>query len=565
MARPINIALLASGTAAPIADAVLSRAREEGIEVTVYLAPYNQYRQVIYDEGSEIYRGKPHIIFLALDYRAFFEDVRFEWSYLPLTDKERIFNEKKAELSALISACADRTDSKIVVHDFDVPANSPLGILEHKQPLGFSEMLEELNRQLKQEWRESAQVFVFGFRSFIAHVKRAFDHKLYYLADMYISPQVAPLLAEAYFAYIRPLVAKSRKCLVVDLDNVLWGGVVGEEGKDGIALGPTVRGRPFFELQKYLFALWKRGVMLAVNSANNEGDALDVIRTHPYMVLREPQFAASRINWDNKAENMKALATELGIGLDSMVFLDDDPAVRHLMRTMLPEVYTVELPRDVALYLSTVESLRIFDALQLTSEDLSRSESYAAEKSRRRLASAAVSLEDFHASLGLSISIATNEDETATRVAQLLSKTNQFNLTTRRYSEEEVRAFLADSTKQVYALRAADRFGDYGITGAALVEKRGHTWHLDTFLLSCRILGKKIEHAFIAHIIEDALRAGATAVTGEFTPTEKNMPAAGFLASVGFSSSDDNRAWRLELTGRKGNKPHWITTLPWKS
>ncbi len=559
---PFRIALLSSFTFDGIVDELRDACTSIGLPSECWVAPYNQYQQTILDETSQLYRFRPDLTILFVDYRSVFGDALWSWNEMKIEDRKNVADQKVKELTDLIDAWASRGSGTLLVHNLEIPTSSPLGILETKDEFGFHDAIRGVDAGLAAHVRHLSNVFVFDFDAFMGAMgKRAgFDWKMYYLADIKFNPKATRALADAYLGYIKPLTSRNRKCLVLDLDNTLWGGVVGEAGSHGIELGPTPTGRPFWEFQKYLKSFVARGVILAINSKNNPDDALDVLRNHPYMVLREDQFAAIRMNWEDKIANMKALAEEINIGLDSMVFFDDDPFNRALMRELLPEVLTLEVPNDPAKYVSAISEMTDFNILQLTEEDRKKGSLYAAERKRRDVRGQHASLEDFLKQLELVVRVEAATDQTIPRIAQLTQKTNQFTMTTRRYTEDDIRRMRESGTTAVVALSASDRFGDHGLTGAAMVTQEGGVWTIDSLLLSCRILGKGIENVFLSHLIREAQRAGAMEIVGEFIPTAKNSPAESLYRDSGFRAHGPNH-WRLDVTNAKTDIPPWITLL----
>lgn len=319
-----------------------------------------------------------------------------------------------------------------------------------------------------------------------------------------------------------------KKCLVLDLDNTLWGGVVGEDGIDGIRLSVEAPGNSFLAFQQAVKDLHDRGVILAINSRNNPEDAMAVIRTHPNMLLKEQHFAAFRMNWADKAQNLKEIAEELNIGLDSLVFLDDDPTNRALVRSLLPQVEVPELPSDPREYARFLASLPYFPSAAATDEDQMRGNLYVTERLRRSEEERHASKEEFLASLGLSLVVHEDDASAATRLSQMSGKTNQFNFDKRPFAEEELRAFVESPLHRVFHGRLSDRFGDYGIVAFAVAENRGGEWHLPALLMSCRALGRGVEEAFFGAVLEKAREAGAKRITIAFTEAERNQPARTF-------------------------------------
>ncbi len=320
-----------------------------------------------------------------------------------------------------------------------------------------------------------------------------------------------------------------KKCIVLDLDNTLWGGVVGEDGLQNLQLSLTPPGSGYLAFQQAILDHFHRGVMLAINSRNNPDDALAVLRTHPNMILKEHHFAAMRLNWNDKAQNLRELSEELNIDLDAMVFLDDDPTNRSLVRALLPEVETPDLPADPADYARFLNSQDYFPSEAITDEDKMRGNLYVTERLRKEQEKKFANKEEFLASLKLELVCSEDNDSSVARLAQLTEKTNQFNTNKRPISEDEMRGYLQSPTHHVFHARLLDVFGDYGIVAFALVEERGKEWHIDQLLMSCRVFGRAVEEAFLAYIATRARARDAERLTIAFAATTKNMPAKAFL------------------------------------
>jgi FkbH-like protein len=351
--------------------------------------------------------------------------------------------------------------------------------------------------------------------------------------------------------FLRALLVPPRKCLVLDLDNTLWGGILGEVGADMIKVGSTYPGSAYREFQQALLNLHRRGILLAINSKNNQSEVEEVFRSHPDMVLRPEHFASVRVNWETKPQNMIEIAEELGIGADSLVFFDDNAAECAFMREALPEVLTIQAPPDPLDYSGALLGSAAFERLSFTVEDQNRGQMYREQVERRTHASGAASLEDFLAGLQMTAEIQPVSEFAFPRVVDLLHKTNQFNVTTRRHSAGELRKILSDPHREAFSMRLTDRFGDNGIVGVAILDFQGATAVIDTFLLSCRVIGRAAETALLAFLLQRAGCRGAQALEGVFIPTPKNAPAADFFALHGFAriphDGNDSR-WRLEIS-----------------
>ncbi|MEK7185052.1 MAG: HAD-IIIC family phosphatase, partial [Patescibacteria group bacterium] len=345
-------------------------------------------------------------------------------------------------------------------------------------------------------------------------------------------------------------------------DNTLWGGVIGEDGLGGIKLAPNGEGRPYYDFQKLLFNLSSRGAILAINSRNNEADAREVIDKHPHMLLRSDAFVASRINWQDKATNLREIATELNLGLDSLVFLDDDPSNRLLVKNVLPEVSVIELPNDHTMYPRVLMDYRGFNSFEFTEEDQKRSDMYRQDAARKELKRSHLDLDSFLADLKIEISIDQVSSTMIPRVAQLTQKTNQFNLTTKRYQEEDVNR-LVSSGYRLWALRMRDRFGDYGLTGVCIVFSQSDFWIIDSLLLSCRILGKRVEEQFLGHILNLLKAIEPKKILGCYIPTSKNHQVKDFYQLFGFRKTKTESGadfWERDLVDYDFKPNNFIMT-----
>ena len=362
--------------------------------------------------------------------------------------------------------------------------------------------------------------------------------KQFHIGDIQIAFNYIPHLAYELMGYVKPMFGINRKCIVLDLDNTLWGGIVGEDGFDGIELGQTPNGKAFVEFQKQILSLWQQGIILAINSKNNSDDAMKVIRDHPDMILREKHFASIQINWNDKAQNLKQIAAEINIGLNSIVYFDDDKLNQERIKQEFPEVLTIEIPNDPSQYSSMLTDLNDFNVLQKTEEDTKRGEMYAQQRQRKQFENTVSNLDQFLKQLDIKVKIKKSSEFLIPRISQLTLKTNQFNLTTRRYQEEEIRKFSKDENFVVGCVQVLDKFGDNGITGAYIVKKNETSWILDTFLLSCRIIGRGVEDAMLSHILKDAKNNGIKEFKAEFISTQKNKPAENFLLEFGFKKQD---------------------------
>jgi len=561
--KKIKVALLSSFTIDPLGIYIDIKSRLVGLYPEIYIGPFNQYRQEILDKGSKLYAFKPDVVILAVQAESLLgED--FYSEFMKSSGKEQYQTEIIDQFEKILSLLTSRTNALILVNNFIVPSFTPLGILDNKVDMGLKSFFYGLNQRLTDLYRESNQVYVVDLEGVASkHGKsRCLNFQMYYRGSFVFSESFLPVIADEYMGYIKALKNLSRKCIVLDLDNVLWGGIIGEDGFDGIKLGKDSPGNAYLDFQRLLLSYYNRGIILAINSRNNYEDAIKVIREHPYMVLREKHFAATRINWQDKVQNMIELAKEINIGLDSMAFVDDNPREREQIKQALPQVLVVDMPASPFLYRQALEDLNDFNVLALTEEDKMRGEMYYARRMRKHLEESMVSVEDFLRSLEMTVVIKHADEFSLPRVTSLVNKTNQFNLTTRRYTDVEIRKMKENRDEfNIYSLQVIDKFGDEGIVGVAIVMKEPQTWILDSFLMSCRVIGRKVETAFLAKIVEDARKSGISTIVGEYIPTQKNAPVKDFYSNHGFEEfqqKGDLSKWRLDLTRSTVKMPEWL-------
>jgi FkbH-like protein len=566
----LRLALIGTSTLDDLLVYLDLNCRLAGLRPETFLGGFNQYSQEILDPNSGLYEFNPELIICKLDARLLFPQV--ETGLLSMSAEQR-----RAEVEAIINRIAglleiltSRTSATILINNFPLPEYSPFGIADLRDEFGQSAFYSTLNQKLAETVAQRfPTVYVIDEERVAGRIGKrvATDERLWLIARETVSEKLRPELAAEYTRYIKALKGQTKKCLVLDLDNTLWGGIVGEDGPSGLQLGSDAPGNAFNAFQETLLQLSRRGLLLAISSKNNEADALEVLEKHPDMLLRPSHFAAMRINWQDKPANLKEIAKELNIGVDSLVFIDDNPVERALMRQMLPQVLTVEMPSDPALYRRAILELLDLDVLSITQEDLARQKLYQEQAARQRFESQhADNLEAFLYDLQMTVQIDPANELTLPRIAQLINKTNQFNLTTRRYTEAQVREMMADPEKYlILSVRVTDRFGDNGLTGVVIIEKTLQTWKLDTFLLSCRVMSRTVENAVIQYIIELAQKAGMQILQGEYVPTAKNGVVASLYSKLGFDSLEpeaapDNAAtfWQLDITKIIPVVPAWI-------
>lgn len=555
--KKIKVAILSSFTINGLEEALRVKCAESDITCATYLCGYGQYNQDILDQSSKLYEFSPDITFMIIDTRSVLSTLFYTPYTIPANDRRTYIDKRVADFVNLVKTFKNRTGSKLVLTNCSIPTYSPYGICEVRTEYGLKEMVYDFNARLSDAFRSDPQVFLFDFNSFVSKYGEinVLDYRQFLVGDIKVSLSYIPHLAEELMGYVKANLGVNRKCIVLDLDNTLWGGIIGEDGFDRIDLSLKPPGMAFMEFQRVLLALYQRGVILAINSRNNEDEALKAIRDHPFMVLREEHFATMKINWSDKISNMKEIAQELNIGLDSIVYFDDDPINRELMLKAIPQIKTVDLPDDPSLYASTLMQINDFNTLVMTNEDRNRGEMYRQEHKRTELKRSSSNLEDFLKELKIRVTMKKANNFTIPRIAQLTLKTNQFNLTTRRYQEEDVETLAQDHTKLIGCAQTQDKFGDNGITGVYIVNKNqvDKEWFIDTFLLSCRVMGRGIEDAMMGYILSKAKEEGVTKVKAEFTPTKKNKPCEQLLPNFGFKKEGEHWVYTYSVPIKQTN------------
>lgn len=388
------------------------------------------------------------------------------------------------------------------------------------------------------------------------------DWKFYFLSQMTLNPKLHKEFKNWFEHKMNGIFLRRKKCLVLDLDNTLWGGVLGEDGADGIQIGGDYPGKAFLYWQECLLQLANTGIILAICSKNNQQDVMDVWERNPYLVLRKEHFAAYKVNWTDKATNIKELAEELNIGLDSMVFVDDNPTERELIKQILPMVAVPDFPSqpyDLPVFYNTLVE-QYFQIYTLTEEDSKKTEQYKANAERKKAQASFDDFDKYLESLQMTLTLEKANAFNVPRIAQMSQKTNQFNLTTRRYSEEDIMTRL-DSGWNIWCIGVSDKFGDNGITGAIML----NNGKIDSLLLSCRILGKGIEFAFLKTILRFAKELGLKFISAEYLPTHKNAQVSNFYEKCGFScllsNPDGSKTYSIDLDTADLNINHYYNII----
>jgi FkbH-like protein len=562
--RPVlRVAMVGDITLHPLVTCTRVALALRDVPASVWGGEPARLAEYVLAEQSPLYELHPDVIIFALTEATWLPGL--QTGLLAMEEKARLaaVNTSFAQVEQWVATVLERTTASVFLQTVSPAQLSPLGLLDHQHAQGQHGLVERINCRLREFAARTGRLYVFDLDAVVRQhgAASAFDARMFALQQFPFSRAFTVTLGEAYGKTLRALRGAARKCVAVDLDNTLWGGIAGEDGPGGIVLGDTPTGRAFVAFQRTLLALRDRGVLLAVCSKNNPEDADEVLCRHPDMVLRPEHFAARRMNWQDKATNLMEIAAELNIGTDALVFVDDQPFERDLVRARLPEVLVVDLPADPAYYSQALLAVEEIETLVVTEDDRLRAQRYEEQGARETFRCAAGSLEDYLQGLEMRLQVVPADELFRARMLQLVQRTNQFNLTTRRYTDAEFRALVASPLCRVYGLRVADRFGDNGLVGVAIVRIAEGSWCLDSFLLSCRVLGRSIEEAFVQYIATEAKAAGARALVGQFIPTSKNSQVRDFYRRAGFTLVQEHpngsTEWQLLLSDFVPHYPAW--------
>lgn len=549
--RELRIAVLSTVSAQMLQPFLIVEGARRGFQITPWFAPFGQLEVPVLDTNGPLYSGKPDliVIFVRLEELA---PALFE----QFLAKAAVLDGVAARLRDLLCQLRERTSAVIFVSNF-APAEHPVsGIGDAMLETSQAVSIHQANAILAAACRAVPDTFVFDYARIVTEHGLAgwYDARLFAMARQPWSVTAQIETARALARTIRAAFVAPAKCLVLDADNTLWGGVVGEEGLGGIALGDEYPGNVFKAFHKYLRSLKERGILLALVSKNEEADVFAVLDQHPDSILRRADFAACRINWQEKSANLRELAATLNVGLDSLVLFDDNPFEREEVRQALPEVIVLDVPADPLRFIATLTESEAFDQLTFSTEDRQRAGLYRQQEARAEASRAAASPEEFLSSLDMVATIGLIGPETIPRVAQLLAKTNQFNLTTRRHTAAQITQII-DSGAVALWLRLADRFGDHGLVGVAIARPSEAQWLIDTFLLSCRVIGRGVETALLAQLAASVKAQGGNEIAGEYLPTVKNRLVSDFYPRHGFHPCGENR-WSRRLSDLVATAPY---------
>ena len=532
-----KLAILGDCATQHIAKALKGDAALRKLNLNIFDSDYNQLQAQTMDADSELYAFAPDAVLIVMCTEKLYE----AFCSTPAEQRPKFAEDTLARISMYWELISQHLKTNILQFNFAYINDGCMGSYALREPSSFAYQLAKLNYLLNQSAAEKKNIFpvdINAIQSFMGSASFK-DDKLYYVAKMPFSLEALPYIAARTVDVIKTLRGAIKKCVILDLDNTLWGGVIGDDGLDGIEIGELGTGHAFSEFQMYLKELKKRGIILAVCSKNNEDTAKLPFEKHPEMVLHLDDFAIFVANWQDKASNINFIQQTLNIGMDSIVFFDDNPFERGVVRSLIPDITVPELPEDPALYLSYIRSLNLFETASFSSADADRTEQYRQEADRTTLIAKFTSYDEYLKALEMHAQAAPFDKFHYPRIAQLTQRSNQFNLRTVRYTESEIEAVANDDNHITRYYCLNDKYGDYGLISVVIMDKRDKdTLFVSEWLMSCRVLKRGMEEFITNDIIRTAQANGCSKVIGEYIPTPKNAMVADLYERMGFEKRD---------------------------
>ncbi|MFH1277867.1 MAG: HAD-IIIC family phosphatase [Candidatus Eisenbacteria bacterium] len=557
--KQVRIGVLRNFTVDPWLPCLHTELLRKDLVGKIWLGDFDVYEGYVLDPDSAFFRTEFDAVILMFDLRGLVKD-RYFSAAADLADTIL------AKLRLIVSKIIAGTKARVIL------SNLPYYPYEYDKPYSFQtaagwpNLLRSINLRIAEEFGSEQRVSIFDLNYLMAEagIRGSVDLRMYLTTRN-------PFRLEAIQGFSRVLAKvvalpyrPAKKCVVLDCDNTLWGGILGEDGPAGLKLGEEYPGSAYSEWQHFLLRLHSRGILLALNSKNNEDDVFSYMENTPEMLIKKKHLVSYRVNWNDKAQNLRELAEEINIGIDSMVYVDDSDFECNLIRTYFPAVQVEQFPLNPLEVFDFIDRLENLDFLEVTDTDRERNESYRANVERNRLSKDATDLTDFIRQLQITLTIYKNMKDQAPRVSQMTQRTNQFNLTTKRYTTTDIERFL--ETSDVYTMRMEDRFGDYGIIGVCIVTREEDPVHaeLDTLALSCRAIGRKVENAFLHRILHDLKGSGVEGVTAHHYFTKKNKLVKEYYPDNGFDLVDgtnDHNRFEFPLSRLQADETDKLYTI----
>ncbi|MFF9273802.1 HAD-IIIC family phosphatase [Streptomyces griseosporeus] len=542
--RPAAVAVTGHGIVDALIPSLTAELARHGVPLTASVSDYDAWQRDLQDTGSELYAPGTELALCLLDGQQIFDELPLPWN---VEDATRALTGKLQLLDRLAARYGEHGPGTLVLNTLPLLRSHTQQLVDHRSRTELAAAWHEFNAGLLRLAGRHPRLHVVDLGPIVAETGPVRDTRLAAYAKVHLGEAVLARYAREAAHLLRALRGRTKKVLVVDLDNTLWDGILGDDGPDGIAAATTYRGEAFHRFQRTVKQIGSQGVLLAVSSKNDQEPVLGVLRDHPDMVLREDDFVRVNANWQPKDGNLRDIAARLNLGVDSFVFADDSPFECGLVASSLPEVAVVRLDEEPALHVEKLLADGWFDTRELTAEDRLRAGQYRSEAGRQDLLESTGSMEEYLAALDVRVEVSGVRDVELARVAQITLRTNQFNLTTERLQQADVRARLDDGAHLVLAVRSQDRFGDNGVVGALFARREGTALVVDNLLLSCRVFARGIEQGTVATLLAHARATGATEVRASYRPTPKNHKVRDFWPSLGFRTAHESPEGALDF------------------
>jgi len=533
----LNIVVLRNIMIEPIEPFLRHFAFQIGFNAKVHFGEYDNIFQEAVGGHGNIFRKDPDFILIFMKIENVSWDLSRNFAALSNEMIQNEISRVQKFVASVVDGIWKQTNAKILFQGIEYPTETAFGILDRQEMNGQYNSIRKINDYIINLLQSKKNGYFVDLNICCSRIgsNHYYDQRYWHIGKAPYSREALQEIAFENIKFIAAIKGKNKKCLVLDCDDTLWGGIVAEEGLPGIKLGKTYPGSAFYDFQQEVVNLYNRGIIIALCSKNNQQDVWDVFQNHPGMALKEEHIATAQINWNDKAANLRQIALDLNIGLDSMVFVDDSEFEINLIRDVLPEVETIHLLKQKAIeYRHILSSCGLFDTVTISEEDRKRGAMYKAETGRKKLMTDITDMESYYKSLGMVVEVCFADEFAIPRIAQQTQRTNQFNLTTRRYNEADIMSFTARNGSDVIFLRLSDRFGDSGIVGTCILKYEGKKAVFDTFLLSCRVLGRGVEDAFIVQALKLAMKRGCDVAVGEYHATPKNAQVEHLYSRHGF-------------------------------
>ncbi len=544
-AKQINIAVLADSASQFIVDALRGYGLEYGVNYNVFEADYNQIDQLVFHPGSELYTSSFDFVIVLRSTQKLLSS----FYKCSLADRETFASRQTDYLANLYQQIISRTKCSVIFNTYVETNDAVFGNFATKTKTSFVYQVKKLNCMLMELSQQSSAMFLSDLSALASSIghNNSFDPKLYVNADMEYSLGFLPFLAKNIHDTIQAVTGFFKKCIIMDLDNTTWGGIIGDDGMEGIQIGSLGIGKAFTGLQTWVKELKSRGIIVAVCSKNTESIAMEPFLHHPDMVLRLDDIAVFVANWENKVDNIRHIQSILNIGFDSMVFLDDNPFEREMVSKAIPDLTVPSLPEDPVEYLPYLRSLNLFETASYTGNDEERTKQYQEESKRSALQKSFANEDEFLQSLGMQSVVKPFDSFTIPRIAQLSQRSNQFNLRTMRYTEEEVKEMATSADYYTLSYTLEDVYGEYGLIAYIILHKQNSTTlFIDSWVMSCRVLKRGMEIFTLKQIINFAQKQGFSKIIGEYIPTKKNEIVKDHYLNLGFTDAGDGK-WELNM------------------